>query len=107
VISLEPSVEKVNVDVKLNADQIRDLYAEDILEMQQKMVGVINDLEEVDEEQFESKGSKGDIIGVEFVSNPDVSLEEQKNINNEEENKGNEEVKQDVNNDRKFLFSKI
>lgn len=38
----------------MDADQVRDLYAEDILEMQQAMMGVINDLEDVEDEQFDS-----------------------------------------------------
>ncbi|CAI2360098.1 unnamed protein product [Moneuplotes crassus] len=50
----------------IEPEQVRDLYAEDILELQRKMAVVINDLEDIDDENFDS---------AEFISNPDVHLE--------------------------------
>eukprot|EP00344_Euplotes_crassus_P012096 CAMPEP_0197001236 /NCGR_PEP_ID=MMETSP1380-20130617/5978_1 /TAXON_ID=5936 /ORGANISM="Euplotes crassus, Strain CT5" /LENGTH=173 /DNA_ID=CAMNT_0042418819 /DNA_START=945 /DNA_END=1467 /DNA_ORIENTATION=+ len=78
----KPAIEKFNGGPDLDANQIRDLYAEDILEMQNKMVVVINDLEEVDDENFDS---------FEFVSNPEIQLEENKE--NQDGKSANEESK--------------
>jgi len=104
-------IDKLNDEEVLDAEKVRDLYAEDILKLQKKMVGVINELEDIEDQNFNSKSFCFIRIGNEFISQPDIQVEEIKDENNPEENKENDNLNHSrsriVENDGNFsMFSK-
>ena len=52
----EPLIDKFNEEWQIDPDKLRDLYAEDIVEIQRKLEIKINELEEVNDDSFDSNG---------------------------------------------------